>query len=72
VSVRLVQALLAHIALPADATEQLASIGLSLALCQQPQTRLDDLALRPESGRRHSLGHHRIVDLDVGSHRNIH
>jgi hypothetical protein len=59
-----------QIALPSNATEQLAGTGLPLVPRKQPQARLDHLALGPEAGRRHRLGQQSVVDLDTGSHRN--
>jgi hypothetical protein len=58
-----------QIALPLNPTEQLSGIGLPLVPGEQPQAGLDDLALGPEASCRHRLGEERVVDLDVGSHR---
>jgi hypothetical protein len=55
----------------AHTSEQLPCARLPLVPCEQPQARLDDLALGLEAGGCHRLGEERIVDLDVGSHRDL-
>jgi hypothetical protein len=69
--VRLIQALSMEIALPSNATKQLPGIGLALVAREQPQARLDHLALGPEPGRSHRLGEQRVVDLDLGPHYHV-
>jgi hypothetical protein len=59
-----------QIALPSDAAEERSGISLPLSPRQQPQARLNHLALGPEAGRRHRSGEQRVVDLDVGAHAN--
>jgi hypothetical protein len=69
--VRLIQPFSMQITLPADAAEQRSRVRLPLVPCDQPQARLDGLALGLRAGDRHRLGEERIVNLDAGSDRNV-